>query len=95
MHVQPVLATGRAPRRPIAVGITDPPIVRGPVDHVFGDERAAFLSGRPESNEACFWIRERESILAHERRSGVVVDLKCTHLLLCGDTSVVTASIVL
>src|SRR5205085_8749311 len=74
VHVQPPLATAGAERWPIAIRITDAPLVRGVVGDLFSDESAAFLSGRTQSKKASFRLGRRESILAHETRSSVLAD---------------------
>src|SRR5215472_8754540 len=83
VHVQPCLLASGAEGRPIAVRITDALLVRGVVGDLFGDEGAAFLSGRPQPKKACLGVGRRESILAHETRSSVLGrTLKVSHLLL-------------
>ena len=67
VNVQRPLPTVRAERRPIPVRIADAPLVRRPVRDVLGDDRAAFLTGRPPPNKASFTMgRRNESIVAHE-----------------------------
>jgi len=56
--------------------------VRGVVSDIFDDEGATFLSGRTQPKKACFKLRGRESILAHEARSSVLADPEVSHLLL-------------
>jgi hypothetical protein len=82
VHVEPPLPTRRAERRPIAIRITNATLVGGALGDVFSDDGAAFLSGRAQPNQASFWLRGRESILAHETRSSVLVDPEVSHLLL-------------
>jgi hypothetical protein len=44
------------------------------------------------SNKACFWPGRKESILAHETRSSVLVDAEVSHLLGLRHTFVVISS---
>src|SRR5205085_10255672 len=50
-------------------------LVRGVVGDLFGDQRAALLTGRTQPKKASFRLGRRESILTHETRSSVLVAL--------------------
>src|SRR6516165_12268591 len=68
VHVQPSSPAARAEGGPIAVWIANEPFVAGVVGNRFGDEGAAFLSGRTQPNKAKFILRGR----IHETRSSVL-----------------------
>ena len=63
-----VAPAARAEGGPIAVWIANEPFVAGVVGNRFGDEGAAFLSGRTQPNKAKFILRGR----IHETRSSVL-----------------------
>src|SRR5438034_10291192 len=65
VHVQRPLPASRAEGWPIAVGVTDAPLVRGMAGDIFGDQRAALLSGRTQPKK-----RSEERRVGKECRAG-------------------------